>query len=169
MTLDAQAGLGFGFLNQAQDGLVTVQRLACPMFADLAEETMLDGIPFGSAGGEVAHGHLQIKAIGDLLLEGPFPGAHPRPVAAAAVGQNEQLGDVRIVPAPAMAPPPGDIACGKFGRVMRGADENRSSVGHHIINPIRNGHALSLRAEVMILDGGRFQAPHAAGILEVAD
>ena len=72
MTLDAQAGLGCGFLNQAQDGLVTVQRLACPMFANFAEETTLDGIPFGSAGGEMAHGHLQIKAIGDLLLEGPF-------------------------------------------------------------------------------------------------
>ena len=86
MTFDPQTRLGFGVSNQAQDGFVTVQRLPSPVFADFAEEPMLNGIPFGGAGGVMAHDEFQIKSIDDLLLEGIFPRAHPSAIAAAAVG-----------------------------------------------------------------------------------
>ena len=43
-TADAQAGLSFGFGNEAQDGRIAVEGLASPAFADLAEEAVLDWI-----------------------------------------------------------------------------------------------------------------------------
>ena len=91
VTFDSQARLGFGFCDQAQDGLVAIQRLAGPMFADFTEEPMLNRIPFGSTGRIMANRDLQIEWIGQLLLESVFPGAHPGAVAAAAIGQNQQL------------------------------------------------------------------------------
>jgi len=44
---DRQAGLSFGGANEAEDFLVAVERLAGPVFGDLREQTMLDGIPLG--------------------------------------------------------------------------------------------------------------------------
>ena len=44
--------------NQVHNGGVGIQRLACPTFADLAEQAMLDRIPLGSAGRKMAHGDL---------------------------------------------------------------------------------------------------------------
>jgi hypothetical protein len=86
MTFDPQARLGFGFRNQAQKSFIALQRLAGPVFTDFAEETVLNGIPFGGAAGVVAHGHPQTKPVHQLLLQDILPGAHPGAVAAAAVG-----------------------------------------------------------------------------------
>ena len=72
MTFDPQTRLGFGLSNQAQDGFITVQRLPSPMFADFAEEPMLNRIPFRSACGVMAHGDFQLKWISDLLLRAYF-------------------------------------------------------------------------------------------------
>ena len=52
---------------------------------------MLDGIPFGSAGGIVGNGHSQGKGVSQLELELSFPGITAATVAAAGIGQNEQL------------------------------------------------------------------------------
>ena len=52
---------------------------------------MLDGIPFGSTGGIVGHGYGQGKGVGQLELELGFPGITAATVAAAGIGQNEQL------------------------------------------------------------------------------
>ena len=54
---------------------------------------------------------------------------------------------------------------GKIRRVVRGANENRSSIGGQIKNAIRDGHAFGLRAKIMILDRRGFQTPHAAIVL----
>ena len=52
---------------------------------------MLDGIPFGSAGGIVGNGHGKGKGVRQLGLELGFPGMTAATVAAAGIGQNEQL------------------------------------------------------------------------------
>ena len=52
---------------------------------------MFDGIPFGSAGGLVSHSYGQGKGVGQLGLEFGFPGMTAATVAAAGIGQNEQL------------------------------------------------------------------------------
>ena len=78
--------------STVQDGTASpstpswAQRLAGPMFTDFAEETVLNGVPFGGAAGVVAHGHPQTKPVHQLFLQDIFPGAHPGAVTAAAVG-----------------------------------------------------------------------------------
>ena len=52
---------------------------------------MLDGIPFGSAGGIVSDGYGQGKGVKQLGLELGFPGVIAATVAAPGIGQNEQL------------------------------------------------------------------------------
>lgn len=45
---DRQTGLRAGGANEAEDLLVAIERFTGPVFGDLREETMLDGVPFGS-------------------------------------------------------------------------------------------------------------------------
>jgi hypothetical protein len=56
---NGQAGSGFGGANEAEDLLVAVERLAGPVFGDLREEAVLDGVPFGSARRVVGDGKCQ--------------------------------------------------------------------------------------------------------------
>ena len=75
----------FGFTNEPDDGGIIEQRLARPVFADLAEEAVLNRIPLGGAGGIVADGHRELKAVDQFFLERAFPEPTPGTVAAAAV------------------------------------------------------------------------------------
>ena len=52
---------------------------------------MLNGVPFGSAGGVVSNGHGEGKSVGQLRLEFRLPGVTTATVAAPGIGQNEQL------------------------------------------------------------------------------
>ena len=74
-----------------RDLLVGVERFAGPVARDFGEEAMLNGIPLGSADGIVGNGHGQGKGVSQLGLEFGFPGVTAAAVAAAGVGQNEQL------------------------------------------------------------------------------
>ena len=87
-TGNPQSCLGSGFSDQTQDGWVTIQRLACPMFTDLTEEAMLNGIPLGGSGGIVADGDRHTEPIHQLLLKGMFPSSDPGSVTPTAVGQD---------------------------------------------------------------------------------
>ena len=51
VSVDRQAGLSSGGANEAEDFLIAVERFAGPVLGDLREETMFDGVPFGSSGG----------------------------------------------------------------------------------------------------------------------
>jgi hypothetical protein len=52
-----------------------VQRLAAPVDRDVAEEAMLDPVPFAGGGWEVADGDLKAGLVGELLqLDLPEPG-----------------------------------------------------------------------------------------------
>ena len=57
---------------------------------------MLDRIPFGRAGGIVSNGNGQGKGVSQLGLELGFPGMTAATVAAAGIGQNEQLAGTAI-------------------------------------------------------------------------
>ena len=76
--------------------LITVQRLGFPVFADLAEQSMLDRIPFGSAGWVVRNGDAQSQAIAQLPLNFLLLGAALCPMATASVGQDEDVAGLRI-------------------------------------------------------------------------
>ena len=52
-------GLSSGGANEAEVLLVAVERFTGPVFGDLREETMLDGVPFGSTRWVVGDGEGQ--------------------------------------------------------------------------------------------------------------
>jgi hypothetical protein len=70
--------------------LIAVQRLGCPVPADLAEQTVLDGIPFGGAGRVMRNGDGESQAIAPLPLNLVLPGATPGAIAAAGIGQDRR-------------------------------------------------------------------------------
>lgn len=164
--VDDESGGGGGFTDEFEDQRVVLQGDARPVFADLAEETMLDGIPFGGAGGKVTDGDRELIAVDQLLLEGPLPGPRPIAVAPTPIGQNEQM-SVRAVEALSRAAPPvADGLDGKLRGVVSHAHIDRAPIGLEIIDPIGDGHAEGFGTEIMILDEHGLSAPAPARILE---
>jgi hypothetical protein len=72
---DGQAGFGLGCANEVQDLLITIEWFAGPVFGDLGEEAVLDGVPCGRASRVVPNGESQSERIGELRLEFGFPGS----------------------------------------------------------------------------------------------
>ena len=86
------------------------------MFGDLAEQPMFDGVVFGGAGGVVGDGDLQVEPIGENMLQEILPGAGPTAVAAAGIGEDDNLGGIGVAQA-ALAVPP---LCDALDRKLRG-------------------------------------------------
>ncbi len=99
---------------------------------------MLNGIPFGSAGGIVRNGHGESEAVAELGLQFGFPGAGAATVAAASIGEDEQLAAAAVADSAVALPPAGDGVGGKGCRVMGDAYEDRTSVGEQVIDTVRD-------------------------------
>src|ERR1700723_716510 len=130
---------------------------------------MLDGIPFGSAGGIVGDGHSQGKGVRQLGLELCFPGMTGATVPPAGISQNEQLAGTGIASGTFLVPPMSDGMSGKGGSVMGNANDEGTAIFHNIVNPIRNGYPNGISAEVVIIDATRGRIPTTARIFEIAD
>ena len=87
----SQAGFRGSCANEVKDLLIAIERLAGPAFGDCREESMLNRIPLGSAGGIVSDGDVEVKGIGELSLDFGFPGAATTTVAAGSVGADQKL------------------------------------------------------------------------------
>jgi hypothetical protein len=85
-----RAGSGAGIADEAEESGVTVMRLGGPVLGDFGKRAMLDGIPFGSAGGVVSNGYCEPKVVAELGLKFGFPGAGTATVADAS-SDDEQL------------------------------------------------------------------------------
>jgi hypothetical protein len=120
---------------------------------------MLDGIPFGSTGGIVGNGHSQGKGVCQLGLELGFPGMTAATVAAAGIGQNEQLAGTAIAGGTFLVPPMSDGMSGKGGGIVGNADHQSTAIFRNIVNPIGNSDPDGIGAEVVIIDAG--QIPNA--------
>ena len=121
---DAKAGLGFGSADEIHRSGEVGQGLAGPVFADWSEEAVFNRIPLGSAGRVVADRDRKAERDDQLSLQFAFPGAHACPVAAAAVGQDEEFIGVGVLLAAKVAPPGGHVVRGEGRRVMRDADKD---------------------------------------------
>lgn len=88
---DSQSGFRGSGADEVKDLLIAIERLTGPVFGDFREESMLNGIPLGSAGGIVSDSELEVEGIGELRLDFGFPGAATTAVAAPGVGENEKL------------------------------------------------------------------------------
>src|SRR5260370_33440843 len=131
---DRQAGLSSGGADEVQDLLMAVEWFASPVFGDLGKETVLNGIPLGSASRVMGNGESQPERIGQLRLGFSFPSADTIAVAAAGVAQKEELPRVWIAGQSLLAPPMCDGVGRKGGCVMRVAHPDRPSLGDQIID-----------------------------------
>lgn len=66
-------------------------------------------------------------------------------------------------------PPMSDGMSGKGGSVMGDADHQSTAIFPNLVNPIRNGDADGIGAEVVIVNTTRGRFPTAARIFEIAD
>src|ERR1035438_4362808 len=82
---DREAGSGAGVADEVEDLGIAVKRLGGPVFGDFGEQAVLDGIPFGSAGGVMGNGYGEPKAVAELALKLGLPGAGTATVAAAGI------------------------------------------------------------------------------------
>src|SRR6266849_2635155 len=130
---------------------------------------MLDGIPFGSAGGVVRNGDSQSQAIAELPLNLLLPGAALCPVAAAGIGQDEEVAGLRITLVSFYLPPPAEAGDGEGGCFVGSSQEHTAAVGLGIVDAIRNADALGGGTEVMIVDISGGVLPLHPGVLEVPD
>ena len=130
---------------------------------------MLDGIPFGSTSRIVGNGHGQGKRVCKLGLEFGFPGVTAATVAAAGVSKNEQLAGTAIAGRTFLVPPMSDGMSGEGGGIVGNADHQSPAIFQNIVNPIGNGDAAGIGAEVVIIDASRGRFPTPSRILEIAD
>ena len=130
---------------------------------------MLDGIPFGSAGGVVSNGYCKPKAVAELGLKFGLPGAGTATVTTAGIGQDEQLPAATVAISAVALPPAGDGVGGKGCRVVRDTYEDRASVGEQVIDTIRDRDADSIGTEIVIIDAHGRAVPLDTIVLEVAD
>ena len=130
---------------------------------------MLDGIPFGSAGGVVGNGHGEPKAVAELALQFGLPGAGTATVAAAGIGKDEQLSAASVAISPVALPPTGDGVRGEGGRVVGDTDEDRASVGEQVIDTIRDRNADRIGTEIVIINAHGGATPLDAIVFEVAN
>jgi len=130
---------------------------------------MLDGIPFGGAAGVVTDRHGEAISVGEAVLEGVFPGPVAVSVAAAAVGEDQNLLGVGVAAPAVVEPPFGQVVDGEGGGVVGGADEEAAVVGCYVVDAVGQGDAFGVGAEVVVVDPGGCLGPGGAVVLEVAD
>ena len=164
-----EPGSGAGVADEVEDFGVTVKRLGGPVFGDFGEQAVLDGIPFGSAGGVMSNGYGEPKAVAELALKLGFPGASTATVAAAGIGKDEQLAAALVTIRAVALPPASDGVGGEGCRVMRDAYKDRASVGEQVIDTIRDRDADGIGTEIVIIDAHRRAIPLDAIVFEIAD
>ena len=86
---------------------------------------MLDFVPLAGAGGQVADEDVEAEFVGQLL-QFAFPQPHPRTVAAAAIGGDQQAGGIRVTRPPEVEPPLANAVDREGGRVVVDADTQTS-------------------------------------------
>ena len=72
---DTQTRTGCGCTGVLEDGLEAVQRATCPVFAEFAEQAVLDRIPLRCTGRVMRDGDGETVAIAQTMLESVLPGA----------------------------------------------------------------------------------------------
>ena len=96
MRLNHQPGLGGRGGNIVGDQCKGAEGTPCPCLADLAEQTMLNRVPFRGTGGVVTDGHRQAQTIGHLHLKLVRPDTGTRAITATTIRFNQQVCGVGI-------------------------------------------------------------------------
>ena len=157
--VDPQSRLGAGGADIVDDGLVVGERPARPVLADLGECPVFDGVRLRGAARVVADSNREAVPVAQGVLEAVLPGPGARPVAAAGVGEHEQLGGPRVAAAAVAGPPPGQVAGCEVRGVVGGADGDTGVVGSDVVDAVGQGDALGVGGEVVVVDQRRLLGP----------
>jgi len=166
---DCETGSGARVADEVEDFGVAIQRFRGPVFGNLGEQAVLDGIPFGSAGGVVGNGYCEPKAVAELGLQFGFPGASPAAVAAASIGEDEQLPAAMVAIRAVALPPAGDGVRGESGGGVRDPHTDRASIGKPVLEAVRDRDADGIGPEIGIRDAHGRAIPFDAIVFESAD
>ena len=147
----------------------TVEGSARPVFADLAEQAVFDGVPLRRGRRVVGDGHPQAVPVAEAMLQVELPGAGGATVAAAAVGQDLQGLGFGIALAALGAPPLLDAVDGERRGVGGCADEDGADIGAGVVDAVGDGEAVGVGAEVVVVDELGAAVPFGAGITKPAD
>ena len=147
-----QTGSCFGGADELECFFVTVQGLGGPVPADLAEQAVLDRIPFGGTGRVVTKRDAQAQAITQLTLDLLLPGSTLCAVTASSVGQDEDVAGPGVTLASFPQPPFAKTGDGEGGCFVGNSQKDRAAIGLRIVDAIGNGDAFGCGAEVMIVD-----------------
>jgi hypothetical protein len=63
---DCEPGPGAGMQDETEDFGVLSRGSAALFFGDFGKQAVLDGIPFGSAGGKMSNGHGEPNSVAEL-------------------------------------------------------------------------------------------------------
>jgi hypothetical protein len=98
-TPHGEAGFGGRGRDQLDNHPIADEGLGTPVLADEGEETVLDFVPLAGAGRQVVDHDIEAEFVGQLL-KFAFPQPHPRAVAAATIGGDQQPGGVGVTRPP---------------------------------------------------------------------
>src|SRR5450755_4803282 len=129
-----EAGFSAGIADETEHLFIAGQWLGSPAFRNLGEQTVLDGIPFGSASRVVSDGSCDAKRIAQLSLDFGLPGPSTATVAAARVRQNQKFVSIAMATRSLAFPPSGDGVGGKGRGVVRDADADRAAVVRRVVS-----------------------------------
>jgi len=136
---DGETMLRFCGADVLEHGLVAGEWLSGPVLRDLAEEPVLDGVPFGGSRGIVGDGDLKAEGIAELFLEGALPCGDAVSVATAAVGEDEDAVGMGVAVGALALPPQSEGVARELGCVVGGADEYVTAVGRDVVDTVGDG------------------------------
>ena len=117
----------------------------------------------------MSDGNSQTKGIGQLRLEFRLPCAAAVTVAAAGIGEDEDLPRDGISKGAFTLPPVRDGVRGKSRRIVRYANHEGSAISCDVVDSVGNRDTCSVSTEVVIEDAAGLSIPASAGIFEIAN
>lgn len=167
--MDFQTFFRSGGPYQANYDFEGLQRDSLPIACDVAEESVLNLVPFAGSGWKVADFNNHLQLIGQTLKFGQ-PQPCSRTVAAAAVRRDQQSPRCGVPLAAELTPPAADRGNRKFRRVVADSDRDTGFVVFEIIHTVWYGLAQRLVREIMCLHFDRvaFSAICFPGIFQLS-
>src|SRR3984893_18040017 len=169
-TLDLEPGFGGGRGDQLDHCGAAEEWLGAPVLRDVAEQPVLDFVPFRCAGRIVA----DLDRRGDLVgqrLQLDLPQPRARAVGHDAVRRNHQVTPAGVARAPNPIEPSADRLHRELGRVVRDADADPADIGGRVVDAMRQHLAQLLALPIVHVHVQRaaFGPIIRAAVLEVAD
>ena len=104
-----------------------------------------------------------------MVLEGVLPSAGTVGIAAAAIGEQDELGGIGIAGTAIAAPPGIEVVDGEEGGVGGDADRDEAAVGERVVDAVGGGESGGMRTEVVVVDGDGGRFPADAVVAEASD